>query len=151
MNKIELHLSDIELKNILKMKSDNVSVEKFIKQIINEKVSLVQLDYGFYYNLDKGILFNKLGQEVKLTKTEVSFLDYLIRVSLQGEEFYVDIDTIKTEIWKKEQATVFTIRNKIRAIRLKTYDEIIRNKSNHGYRVNLNNLGLKENILSEVE
>ena len=138
MVKIEIEISDEDIKNILKMKNEETPLKKFVEQIVRERVSFVYLDNGFYYNVSSEELYNKFGNKIRFTKTEKALFNYLVLMSLKGESIYVNIETIKKDIWKNDDTTIFSIRNKINSIRNRTYDTIIKNKSNHGYRINLN-------------
>ena len=41
----------------------------------------------------------------------------------------------KNNVWKDKKMTLFTLRNIIRNIREKTYHDLIKNVSNHGYKM----------------
>ena len=138
MIKLEIELSDENIQNLLKIKDEEITLKNFVEQIVKENINFIFLDKGYYYNLSTNDLFNKYGNKIKFTKTEKVLFNYLIVMSLKGNNIYIDINTIKKAIWKNNDTTVFSIRNKINSIRNKTYDEIIRNKSNHGYRININ-------------
>ena len=148
MVKLEIELSDEDVKNILKMKSEETPLKKFVEKIVSERVTFIYLDNGYYYNVSSEELYNKHGNKIKFTKTERALFNYLVVLSLKGDNLYVDIETIKKDIWKNDDTTVFSIRNKINSIRNKTYDSIIKNKSNHGYRINVNLAKDEESSLS---
>ena len=44
-------------------------------------------------------------------------------------------DDIHLNIWKDKKMTLFTLRNIIRSIRVKTYHDLIKNISSHGYKM----------------
>ena len=138
MIKLEIELSDENIQNLLKIKDEEITLKNFVEQIVKENINFIFLDKGYYYNLSTNDLFNRYGKKIKFTKTEKALFYYLAVTSLTGSGIYVNIDVIKKDIWKNDDTTVFSIRNKINSIRSKTYDEIIKNKSNHGYRININ-------------
>jgi DNA-binding response OmpR family regulator len=95
------------------------------------KVSNVyKLDHDFSYCLGTQTLY-KNDEVVPLTKLENKLLQLV--VSKKGEA--VSTETIKIEVWKNKDMSVFTLRNIIKKIRDKSYYEILKNKSNHGYSI----------------
>lgn len=95
------------------------------------KVSNVyKLDHDFSYCLGTQTLY-KNDEVVPLTKLENKLLQLV--VSKKGET--VSIDTIKIEVWKNKDMSIFTLRNMIKKIRDKSYYGILKNKSNHGYSI----------------
>lgn len=138
MIKLEIELTEQDFQNLMKIKNEDISIKSFVERIVKDRVSFIFLDNGYYYNLSSDELFGKHGNKIRFTKTEKALFNYLAIMSLKGENVYADIETIKKDIWKNDDTTVFSIRNKINSIRMKTFDEIIKNKSNHGYRININ-------------
>lgn len=137
MNKITIDLTEREMKNLLIIKNDNLTAEEFVSNIVKEKLNSVLLEYGFSYNSNTEELFNGNNQKVVFTKKEKALFHYLVLFSLKENTKYADINSIKKEVWKSEDTSIFSIRNFIKSIREKTFDEIIKNKNNHGYRVNI--------------
>ncbi|MFA9374237.1 MAG: helix-turn-helix domain-containing protein, partial [Poseidonibacter sp.] len=96
---------------------------------INSTIDL-ENDYTYNYNLNK--LYDNFNKEVSLTKIENALLELL----LKNKGKIVKIETIAEVIWKDKEMTRFTLRNKIKSIRDKTFYELIVNHSNIGYCIN---------------
>lgn len=106
-------------------------INEMMDKNIPFKVSNVyKLDHDFSYCLGTQTLY-KNDEVIALTKLENKLLQLV--VSNKGEA--VDIETIKSEVWKNKDMSVFTLRNVIKKIRDKTYYGILKNKSNHGYSI----------------
>lgn len=106
-------------------------INEMIDKNIPFKVSNVyKLDHDFSYCLGTQTLY-KNDEVIALTKLENKLLHLL--VVNQGQT--VDIPTIKSEVWKNKDMSVFTLRNIIKKIRDKAYYGILKNKSNHGYSI----------------
>ncbi|KAB7892561.1 hypothetical protein GBG18_01515 [Poseidonibacter ostreae] len=52
----------------------------------------------------------------------------------------VPVDVLTLRAWGKDNVSIFTFRNMINQIRVKTYYGIITNHSNLGYTININNM-----------
>jgi len=137
MNKITIDLTDKEMKNLLMIKGDGVTKEEFVLNIVKEKLNSVLLENGFYYKIEAKELYDINNEKILFTKKEDALFNYLIINSLENENNYVDIESIKKDVWKSNETSIFSIRNVVKSIREKTFDNIIKNKSSHGYRVNL--------------
>jgi len=106
-------------------------INEMMDKNIPFKVSnLFELDYDLSFCPGTQALYRN-ENVVQLTRLEKKFLALLI--SRPGE--IIDIETIKNTVWKKKEVSIFTIRNIVNKIRSKTYYEIIKNTSNHGYSI----------------
>lgn len=82
-----------------------------------------------YCNESKQILNN--NKAIMLTKLESRLLELL----MSNKGTYVSYDLIKELVWNGKNMSVFTMRNIVKKIRDKTFENIIINKSNHGYKI----------------
>lgn len=137
MNKITIELSDKDLNSLLMIKNDDLTTEQFIYNIIKAKLNSILLDDGFYYNTETKELYNNKNEKISFRKKENILFNYLIVYSLENDDGYLDIESIKKDVWGSEETSIFSIRNVIRAIREKTFHGIIKNKSSSGYRINI--------------
>lgn len=137
MNKITIELSDKDLNSLLMIKNDDLTTEQFIYNIIKAKLNSILLDDGFYYNTETKELYNNKNEKISFRKKENILFNYLIVYSLENDDGYLDIESIKKDVWESEETSIFSIRNVIRAIREKTFHGIIKNKSSSGYRINI--------------
>ena len=99
---------------------------------------------GFFYNFSNKSIYNDKGLKINFTKKEENLFDYLISFSIENKDKFADIESITLNVWKNEDASVFSIRNKVKSIREKTFYGLIKNKNNIGYRVNLNSLQINK-------
>ena len=108
---------------------------KEIHDMIDNNVSFsvntfIYLNDEFVYcNESKQILNN--NKTIALTKLESRLLDLL----MSNKSVYVSYDLIKELVWNGKNMSVFTMRNTVKKIRDKTFENIIINKSNHGYKI----------------
>jgi DNA-binding response OmpR family regulator len=106
-------------------------INEMMDKNIPFKVSNVYvLDHGFNYCLGTNSLY-KNNECIPLTRLENKLIALLV---LNKKEF-VDVDTIKKEVWRGKLTSIFTMRNTIKRIRDKTYYGIIKNKSDVGYSI----------------
>lgn len=128
--KIDENAKETLLKKALK---SELSVKEYIEKLvvldINSTIDL-ENEYTYNYNLNK--LYDNFNKEVTLTKIENALLELL----LKNKGKIVNIETIAEVIWKDKEMTRFTLRNKIKSIRDKTFYELIVNHSNIGYCIN---------------
>lgn len=102
----------------------------YVSELVsNDLTKFIKLENGFYYNTSSKVLYNNLDREVKLTRIEFD----LFQVLLQAKGHIVSIDDIHNAAWKGKNMTVFTLRNKVHTLRLKTYYDLVKNHSNIGY------------------
>lgn len=86
---------------------------------------------GYHFDVSKELLF-KDRKIIDLTRMETKLLVLL----LKNVNKLVPYEEISQYIWKKKNFSVFSLRNFIKSIRLKTYDAFIKNVSNRGYKIN---------------
>lgn len=60
----------------------------------------------------------------------------LFTLLLKNRNNIIDIKTIHEVVWAGKDMTRFTLRNKIKILRDKTYFTLIKNHSNIGYSIN---------------
>lgn len=112
-----------------KLKNKKLSIEEYLLGLIeNDFFSVVNFENDFSFNLSTDKLFHK-NDEIKLKNLEKELFKYL----LNNSGSVVSIEEIKEMVWKSNNMSVYTLRNHIKSIRVKTYYELITNKSNHGY------------------
>ncbi len=108
----------------------DLSIKEYIENAIKLDInSTIDLENGYSYNYHLDKLYNNFNKEVTLTKIENSLLKLLIK----SKNKIVSIDTIAEVVWENKEMTRFTLRNKIKSIRDKTFYELIVNHSNIGY------------------
>ena len=112
--------------------------------MIWEKINYIPLENGFSYNFSNKSLFDEKGVKVNFTKIEETLFDYIISLSLDNKDKFADIESITLNVWRNEDVSVYSIRNKVKSIREKTFYELIKNKNSIGYRVNLNSLQINK-------
>ncbi|UTJ05561.1 winged helix-turn-helix domain-containing protein [Arcobacter roscoffensis] len=116
-----------------KVQKLDVSLDEYVSRLIDKDInSIVQLDNGFHYNKANSKLFNSFNDEVKLTRIEEALFSLL----LENRGEIVSIETIHNVAWKGKNMTRFTLRNKVKTLRDKTYYDLIKNHSNIGYSMN---------------
>ncbi|MGB5792254.1 winged helix-turn-helix domain-containing protein [Poseidonibacter sp.] len=123
-----------EIKNFTHNQFKNLSKNEIDNMIKNKTPFLVSdiifLEYDFTYCMATQNLYNK-GKEISLTKIESKLLNLL----MLNINTIVDYKTVEEIVWKGKNMSRFTMRNKIKDIRDKTYHEIIKNDSNIGYTI----------------
>lgn len=136
MEDLKLNISINESDNIKlneKINKLNITLDEYIGKLIEKDInSIVQLDNGFYYNKATSKLFNSYDEQVKLTRIEEALFSLL----LENKGEIVPIETIHNVAWKGKNMTRFTLRNKVKTLRDKTYYDLIKNHSNIGYSMN---------------
>lgn len=137
MKNIKIDLSkQLDDKLTLNLKREKLSVHQYVEQLIEYDLSSrVDLGNGFYYHryLDK--LYGKDKKEIYLRKLERK----VIMTLLEYEGKIVPVDELTLRAWERDDVSIFTFRNIINQIRVKTYYKIITNRSNIGYAINIDN------------
>lgn len=111
--------------------------ELYIRELVNKDItSIIELDNGFYYDRYLIKLFDSNDKEVKLTNIQKS----IFIVLLENKGNIISIEGIIEKVWNTRDVSIFTFRNMIKKIREKTYYELIVNRSNHGYSINIEGL-----------
>ena len=120
----------IELENTLF--SQNLTIEKYLSKVIKKDLdSYINFKNGYFFDKHIKKLFDSQEKEVSFTKLE----DKLFNLLLLKKGTVVSYEEIEKLVWKEEEMSRFTLRNKIRDIRNKTYKTIIRTSSNIGYKI----------------
>ncbi|MGM0519985.1 MAG: winged helix-turn-helix domain-containing protein [Campylobacterota bacterium] len=136
MKELEIKIKvDEENNEKLQEKIDKleISLDEYVSKLIDKDInSIVQLENGFYYNKANSKLYNSFDDEVKLTRIEEALFSLL----LENRGEIVGIETIHNVAWKGKNMTRFTLRNKVKTLRDKTYYDLIKNHSNIGYSMN---------------
>ena len=70
---------------------------------------------------------------IEFTSLEKGFLKLLI----SRLDEVTDYDLVQKEVWKGKKMSIFTMRNIVNKIRLKTYYSIIKNHSGRGCTIDL--------------
>lgn len=131
MPKIILDLNiDDDTKDVIeeKLKAKNLLINEYILELIEKDINSSVLFNGFSYNF----LTDKLyfgNQEILLTKLQKSLFKFL----LTNKNTLISVEEIKTNVWKSRNMSLFTLRNMINILRTKTYYNLIKNVSNQGY------------------
>ena len=97
--------------------------------------------YNFKIHLDKGYIYDKNskqltasdGKIVKLTKLEREIIHLLI----SNIDKIVSYSTIESYAWQEKSMSIEALRMRIKKIRQKTYNDIIKNISGCGYKVDI--------------
>ena len=132
MPKMILNLNIDDIKNAIeeKLKAKKLLIEDYILELIRNDIKTTISFNGYSYNF----LYDKFyceKEEIILTKIEKRLLRFL----LNNVNNIVSIEEIQTNVWQNKNMSLFTLRNKINSIRNKTYYELIKNVSNHGYMI----------------
>lgn len=96
--------------------------------LFNNKIVLGD---GFYFDVNTKILFRN-KQIINLTKLETKLLIYLFK----NRNKVVNYEEIEKFVWHGKKFSIFSLRNIIKNIRIKTEDNFIKNYSNKGYMIN---------------
>lgn len=92
-----------------------------------------KLDEGIYFDRYKDQFFDKSNNMIEFTRLEKGFLKLLI----SRLDEVTDYDLVQKEVWKGKKMSIFTMRNIVNKIRLKTYYSIIKNHPGRGYTIDL--------------
>jgi len=106
---------------------------KTIKEITLKKLSIdniIKLSNGYSYNQTKHILY-KNGEEIKLTKKELSFLNVLI----QNIDSFIPHQELKEKVWNNKKVNDAAVRTFVKRFRNKTDYDFIENISGLGYKI----------------
>lgn len=106
-----------------------------IEFIKNEKISshpIITINEFYQFDKIKRVLI-KNGQEIALTKKELTFISLLIKQS----GALVLHEDIKKHIWTNENVSDTAIRTFIKRVRDKVGEELIKNVPGLGYKINL--------------
>ncbi len=110
---------------------DIVNVKLSIVMALNQsnRGDKINLGEGFYFDTYRDRVYNKKSEAVDFTKLELGLLKLILEMKGQ----IVDYDMIEKRVWKNRKMSIFTMRNVVSKIRIKTYYDIFKNASSKGY------------------
>jgi DNA-binding response OmpR family regulator len=126
---IDLNIDD-DIKNGIedKLKAKKLLINEYILELIEKDINSSILFNGFSYDFLTDKLYFE-SQEIVLTKIQKILFKFL----LTNKNTLMSVEEIKTNVWKSRNMSLFTLRNMINSLRTKTYYELIKNVSNNGY------------------
>lgn len=104
----------------------------FINHFQNSLKSTIYLGQNFYFDYENSQIINK-NNAVTLTQKEREFLNLLIKYG--GN--LVSYDVIENAIWKDKFMSSDSLRTLVKKIRKKSYNDLIKNVSNTGYKIEI--------------
>jgi DNA-binding response OmpR family regulator len=111
-----------------------LALEAACKKILNNsQFIIIDLENGYRYDSINKSVDRPDGSTVYLTKKESSLLELLLR----NNRIFIPYETIGEHVWKEKTMSIDTLRTLVRALRHKTYSNLIANHSSLGYRINL--------------
>ena len=113
------------------LKSQDVRLAIIMSLNQTKRGDKIEFQNGLYFDEYRDQFFKAGGSIIEFTKLEKGFLKLLI--AKRGDT--IDYETIKSVVWKGKNMSIYTMRNIVNKIRLKTYYEIIKNNSNRGYTI----------------
>ena len=127
---IKLNLCEKNEKELLAfMKSNNSEIENYISYLIEKDLnSTFKFEKNITFDINKNKLL-KNDIEVPLTRIEKNLFSYL----LKNKNTILSYADIHKNVWRGRNMSIYTLRNKINAIRNKTYYEIIKSYNSKGY------------------
>ena len=126
---LDLNIDD-DIKDVIeeKLKAKKLLIDEYILELIKKDVNSIFSFSGYSYYL----IFDKLyygNEEIKFTNKEMKLFKFLFN----NANTLMTLEDIHSNVWGNKNMSLFTLRNKINSIRNKTYYELIKNVSNHGY------------------
>lgn len=115
--------------------SSNLSLDVLMCLNQTQRSDKFKLGQGIYYDKYKDQFFDKSNNMIEFTRLEKGFLKLLI----DRLDETTDYELIQQEVWKGKKMSIFTMRNIVNKIRIKTYYDIIKNHSGSGYTIDLSN------------
>lgn len=104
------------------------------KKLLNvHGTSFINLQDGFSYDVINKAVNRPDGSVINLSKKEYLLLELLI----QNNRKIVPYETIESIVWRNTTMSVDTLRTLVRAIRKKTYPDIIMNNNSIGYKISI--------------
>lgn len=140
MLELNIKLTVNDARRLKEIINSEEPIEDIISKIILEKINYIHIKGGYKYSIENKQLFNKNNSQILFTQIEEDLLHYLLIMSIKNRNDYIDLLLIKKEVWKHDKTTIFSIRNKIMAIRDKTCKELIVSKNKQGYRINIESI-----------
>ncbi len=135
MSKIDLEFAQDELSKINQAAANSdLDIGSYLKELILSEVDSVYfLEKNYTYDKKKRVLIDNKKTPVKLTELERMLMEHLLSKPNQ----YVNVEEIFENVKKSKEMSVFSLRNKIKSIRDKTFKDIITSKINIGYKINV--------------
>lgn len=135
MKKLDLEFADEEISKINQAANNcDQDIMNYLKELIlNEVDSVYFLENNYTYDKKKRVLIDDEKKPIKLTELERMLVEHLLSKPNQ----YVNVEEIFQHVKKSKEMSVFSLRNKIKSIRDKTFKEIITSKINIGYKINV--------------
>ena len=96
-------------------------------------VTFIKLHHGFSYDLFNKSINRPDGSVIDLSKKEYNLLELL----LDNKRKIIPYETIESIIWHNSSMSIDAVRTLVRAIRKKTYKDIIINNNAIGYKIDL--------------
>ncbi|MFH0709932.1 MAG: response regulator [Pseudomonadota bacterium] len=96
-------------------------------------VTFVKLHHGFSYDLFNKSINRPDGSVISLSKKEYRLLELL----LDNKRKIIPYETIESIVWHNSSMSIDALRTLVRAIRKKTYKDIIINNNAIGYKIDL--------------
>ncbi|MFY9143489.1 response regulator transcription factor [Sulfuricurvum sp.] len=110
------------------------ALESTIKKIpIGDKKTFVNLHHGFSYDKINKSVNRPDGTTAQLTQKEYQLLELL----LENNRKIVPYKMIESTLWENSTMSIDALRTLIRAVRKKTYPDIITNNNAIGYKINI--------------
>ncbi|NOX15609.1 MAG: response regulator transcription factor [Epsilonproteobacteria bacterium] len=108
------------------------ALQKAISNISKEKKLF--FDDNFYYNFSSE-LFYQNDNVLEMTKKEL----YFLRLLIKNKNIIVTYNMIEQEVWEDEYMSINSLRTTIGFLRKKLPKNIIKNISNMGYKLKIDN------------
>ncbi len=108
------------------------ALQKAISHIKNE--NRYYFDSNFYYNYSNDLLYVD-EKVVELTKKEIN----LVRLLMKNRDMVITYNVIEQEVWEDEYMSLNSLRTTIGFLRKKLPKNIIKNISNMGYKLKIDN------------
>jgi len=131
LNAVELNLTKYIIKPITKDK-----LKEMIEAIEDklEQPNYIYLKHGYYFDVDKQILYNSQNQEIHLTKNEIKFINSLSKSKYQ----FISTETIEYDIWGELSFEIDCkkrLKSLLAGLRKKIPKDIIKNNYSLGYKL----------------
>ncbi|CAI8200183.1 MAG: winged helix-turn-helix domain-containing protein [Sulfurovum sp.] len=135
MKNIDLEFAEEEISKINQAANNSdQDILNYLKELIlNEVDSVYFLENNYTYDKKKRVLIDDEKKPIKLTELERMLVEHLLSKPNQ----YVNVEEIFQHVKKSKEMSVFSLRNKIKSIRDKTFKDIITSKINIGYKINV--------------
>jgi len=110
------------------------AIQATAKKLFNVHGStFIKLHHGFSYDTINKSVNRPDGSVIHLSRKEYLLLELL----LENKRKIIPYETIESTIWHSSTMSIDTLRTLVRAIRKKTYPDIITNNNAIGYKIDL--------------